>query len=140
MIKFVIRFLLSLCILLSSGYSQLYAHHIQEGRIHAAEGAFGELDQSQVSAEMGHESFIIKTSLTDNAKDYGLDVLEIEEKDDEFIVSNKYLADSSYLTAIFYAFSSGYLIQSITNGLHISKHLFNTSSYRIHLVLQVFVI
>jgi|GEM_PF-1081688 len=134
MMKLLIRLILSLCILLSSGYGQLYAHK------HLSNISHSLLAADQISAGFNHQDLphIIKTTSSDTEKGIQINALDIEEEETEFSSSKKCQESSKVLTSIFHAFTSGFLFENIKVGLLPGKQFSNTSSYRWHLIIQVF--
>ncbi|GAB3659713.1 hypothetical protein GCM10028791_33240 [Echinicola sediminis] len=134
MIKLLIRLILSFCILFSSGYGQLYAHQHLESISHALLGA----DLDAAAAFQHDQTFIVKSPSNNIEKGIKIDALDIEEEESEISSSKKYMESSKVITAIFYAFTFDFFFRSIHNRLQLSKHFSNTSSYRWHLIIQVF--
>ncbi|MEN2284160.1 hypothetical protein AAGF08_18595 [Algoriphagus sp. SE2] len=137
MIKLITRFVLSLCILLSSGYSQLYAHAIQEGVQYAPANSLLSHQSSTVDTDFSNHIHILHTHTSGTVK---VDVTDIEEKDDILVSFKKFVQSSNYYTAIFCTLILGFLFRFIQKSLFFSKNFYYKLSHRKHLLIQVFTI
>ncbi|WP_296705783.1 hypothetical protein [Algoriphagus sp.] len=137
MIKLITRIVLSLCILLSSGYSQLYSHEMEENHPYAQTTELPGQETSSISSEHPVQLPIISTHISGNIK---IDPTEIEEDDDVLFSFKKYVENSIYFSAIFCTLILGFLLKFIQRKLFLSKHFFHITSYRMHLLYQVFTI
>lgn len=137
MTKLITRIVLSFCILLSSGYSQLYAHEMEESHQYAQEDNFSGSENSQVTRSHSEQIPFIQTHTPSKIK---LDPTEIEEEDDVLFSFKKYVENSNYFIAIFCTLILGFLFRFIQRSLFLSKHFYRISSHRMHLINQVFTI
>ncbi|UZD22929.1 hypothetical protein PBT90_05790 [Algoriphagus halophytocola] len=136
MAKYLVRFLLSLSILISSGYSAIYASVDTDNAIDGYEGSFETvvgINNTQqhplsFSASKEHGTSIFTVN---NSK------VEEEEKEDEFVTNHDFL-DSAHFSAIFLTRIFGFLFQDFSHDLHFSKFIPNTGELRKHVVIQVF--
>lgn len=136
MTKYLVRLLLSFSILLSSGYSAIYANIDNDNAIDNLGSSFetvqGVNDSSQhplsysKSKEHGSDIFTVN-----NAK--------VEEEDKDAVKENNFL-EHHFLSALHFSRIFGFLFQELTEDLHFSKFIPNTKSLRLHLVIQVFII
>ena len=134
--KLLIRFFLSLCVILLSGYSQLYAHTYEDGIRHTSikvllkseHASFGKVQNNQA---LPHK---FSSSVTESRK---LSVAEIEEEDDEFISFKKLLEQSNYFAAVFYALVFGCLGLFLSQRLPSGKHALYFPSCKLFLLFRV---
>ncbi len=105
MIKALLKYLLSLSILLLSGYSQLTAHPYKESTFHSPIRNLNEAEHATCGIEQYDHSFIIKSSSPDEEKkNYKIDVAENEvEEEDEIVFSRKHFQSGNYAASIFFA-------------------------------------
>ena len=134
--KLLIRFFLSLCIILLSGYSQLYAHTYQDGIRHSSIKALLKSEHAGIGKLQNTQALPHKfsSSVTENLK---LSVAEIEEEDDEFISFKKLLEHSNYFTAVFYALVFGCLGLFLSKRLSSDKHSFKFPTCKLFLLFRV---
>lgn len=139
MIKGLIKYLLPLSILLLSVYGQLAAHTYKESTFyspiknHLRGSAYAFLGTLQ-----NGQAFITKSSSSDPEKKLKIAATLIEKEENELHSSKKYVESSHFLTSIFCTQLLEYLFRSIHKGFLFCKHFSNTSSYRWHLIIQVF--
>lgn len=139
MIKALIKYLLSLCILLLGGYSQLSAHANEEGDFYSPIKNLKGSEQISIGPGQDGPTFILKPASSGTEKaSFTMDAAEIIEEKEEWSSFIKYLADSYYFTVIYYALTFGYLCYFIKKYLPLSKQSFDFSSYRWYLIFQVF--
>ena len=144
MIKTLIKYLLSLCILLLSGYGHLSAHAYKESTFYAP------LKNLQGSAQVSFDfvkndqTFIIGSSSSGTEKENCIieatDIKENEEEEYELISFKKHLASSNFFTAIFCALTFGYFYCTFKKILPFWNRLSYITSYRWYVVFQVFII
>ena len=134
--KLLIRFFLSLCIILLSGYSQLYAHTYQDGIRHSSIKALLKSEHAGIGKLQNTQALPHKfsSSVTENLK---LSVAEIEEEDDELVSFKKLLEHSNYFTAVFYALVFGCLGLFLLKRLPAGKHALYFSSFKLYLLFRV---
>ena len=137
MIKLITRIVLSLCILLSSGYSQLYSHSIEEGPHYTPSNSLLIQQNSQISNNFSAHLQVLHDHATGTVK---VDATDIEEKDDILVSFKKFVESSIYFTAIFCTQILAFLFLFVQKSLHFSKHFFYKTSHRKHLMIQVFTI
>ncbi|MEB2786309.1 hypothetical protein [Algoriphagus persicinus] len=134
MVTYLVRLLLSLSILISSGYSVIYASIDSDNIIDSIGGSFetaiGIYNTHQhplsftASKEHGNEIFTVNNS-------------KIEEEDKDFASSSSFL-NCHYLNALHLNRIYGFLFQDLPEDLHYSKFVPDTRSLRLHVVIQVF--
>lgn len=122
------RIILALCILFSSGYSQVYA-----------------LDDAAISSDtnltslVGTQKTVIKQANSENESGNEIiNIFEIEEKDDALVSFKKFVEYSNYFTAIFCTLLLGYLFHLANIRLLYRERFSHISHNRLHLVIQVF--
>ena len=137
--KFIVKFFLSLCVLLAGGYSQLYAYASQDCV------CFSPIKVPKKSEEANFcpirnrpAAFVIQSAASgkENAT-YRIDIAEKEAEEYESASSKKYLEISNYFTTLFDAQAAGNLFGD-RQSLPFCKHFSYISSHRCYLVLQVF--
>lgn len=147
MVKFLIRFLLSLSILLLSGYSYLYAHSHQEGAFSSLKKNLKEADQSGVSFFRSSSAFTIQSSSSNTEKPpvkiEAAEIIEIEEEEDKdendkLIALKKHSESSNHFAAIFNDLVFGSLFQGDCIDFPFWKSFSYHSSYRLYLIFRVF--
>ena len=137
MIKLITRFVLSLSILLSSGYSQLYAHAIEEAPHYTPSNSLLSHQNSTVDSDFAEHLQVLHNHASGTVK---VDATDIEEKDDVLVSFKKFVQSSNYFTAIFCTLILGFLYRFIQKSLFFSKHFYYKLSHRKHLLIQVFTI
>ncbi|EAZ81115.1 hypothetical protein [Algoriphagus machipongonensis] len=138
MMKLITRFILSLCILLSSGYNQLYAHAFAEGSDYVPSSSVLKAQDIQTGANFSEHIHILAPKSGNSLK---IDATDIEEEEEDFLISfKKYVENSLYFSAIFCTQILGILTEYIKPSLFLTKHFSKISPYRIHLENQVFTI
>jgi hypothetical protein len=138
--KFIIRFFLSLCILFLSGYSQWYAH-AYESRIHSAL-----INSPETSEKASLDNKQQSLTLINHAgashrekKKFKIEATEVTEEEDEQSSSLKRNAKNKYFfTTLFYNSLVAYFFSSLKVALPYSKQFPAISSYRRHLLFQIF--
>jgi hypothetical protein len=137
--RFIVKFFLSLCILLAGGYSQLYAYAYQDCV------CFSPIKVPKKSEETNFcpiqnrpVAFVIQSAASGKEKaTYVIDIAEKEAEEYESASSKKYLEISSYFTTRFDAQAAENLFGDLKSS-PFGKHFSYISSYRCYLVLQVF--
>jgi len=134
MAKYLVRLLLSLSILISSGYSAIYANLANDTTIDGYGGSFentvGVNSTRQhplsysASKEHGNNIFTVNNS-------------KVEEEDDDVVSSNSFL-DFHYFSALQFTRIFGFLFQDLVQDLHFSKFTHTIRALRLHVVIQVF--
>lgn len=128
MAQLATRLILALCILFSSGYSQVYA---------LGEAPTGV--DSNVTSFSGTKDTVLKKASSDHdSESEGLNIFEIEEKDDALVSFKKFVEYSNYFTAIFCTLLLGYLFLIANIRLLYRERFSHISPNRLHLVIQVF--
>jgi hypothetical protein len=133
MIKALIKYLLSLCILLLCGYSQLSTYTYRESTYNSPIKSLKESEHASLGNEQQDQTFITPSSPSGTKKHFTIDFAEIEIEEEE-----EYLKGSNHFTAIFCALILGYFFRYIINDLLLCKYFFYILSNRRHLILQVF--
>jgi len=141
--KFLLTSFLPLCILLLSGYSQLYTHAYR-GVIHDSSSKLSErLEQACLGSEEISLSLIKKFAVSDSDdKTPIIDATEVREEEEEYelLPCKRNRESSNYFSAVFCALTRGYLFSYTREILSFCKHFSDVSSNRRHLLLQVFTI
>jgi hypothetical protein len=137
MIKFIVRFLLSLVILLSSGYAQLDAYNRTKDSCYSSTEDL----KAQAKAIFGNlrnrDSVYKSTSSSFAEKRIRIDLEEKEIEEDE-IVSRKYMEISQYFTSFFDPYTAGYFFHYLKR-LPFCKHFSSLSSHWcLTVIFQVF--
>lgn len=134
--KLALKFFLSLCIVLLSGFSLFFAHGLKDygsfslGRNIEKQTPFAHnhLDDARV-----YHSVFSSTE----AEDFKLDFTDSEDKDDELLSFAKKVKENNYFSSIFYALTSGYF-RHIEDSLSSSEELFYNPTSRRHVIFRVF--
>lgn len=131
MAKYLVRFLLSLSILISSGYSAIYANLVNDTTI-------GDSFENTVGVNSTRQHPLSYSA----SKDHGNDIFtvnnsKVEEEDDDFVSSNNFL-DFHYFSALQFTRIFGFLFQDLVQDLHFSKYIPTIRTLRLHVVIQVF--
>lgn len=136
----LVRFFLSLCIFLLSGYSPLSARSYQEDIVFKT---VVESLQAPTSANPGSiehpQTFIDKTSSSRaQSQSIKLDFAENEIEEDELLSARKHAGSSYYMAIALCALVLGYLFSCIKQSLVSSGHYSYITSYRWYIVFSVF--
>lgn len=134
MAKYLVRFLLSLSILISSGYSAIYASIGSDAAIDSYGASFENslgvnnsrqhpLSYSE-SKEHGNNIFAVNNS-------------KVEEEDKDFGSNDNFL-DYQYFNALHFTRIFRYLFLDLSEDLYFSKFIPDTRALRLHVVIQVF--
>lgn len=132
------QFLLFLCILLLSSSCQLYARQYQDFTYYAPIKILQSSEQSIFAAVENSQCLSVKSTLSGKDSHHKSDLTEIEEKDKESFSYKKSLANSDYFTSIFYAHLLSCFFSTSKATLPFCKHFSYFSSYRRHLIFQIF--
>lgn len=137
--RFIVKFFLSLCVLLVGGYSQLYAYAYQDCVCFSPIKTPKKSEEANFcSIQKSSAAFIIQSAASGKEKaTYQIDIAEKEIEEYESASSKKFLEISNYFTTLFDAQSVGNLFDDL-KSLPLGKHFSYISSYRCYLVLQVF--
>ncbi len=140
MLKTLLKYLLSFCILLLGGYS-LFSAQIDKGDafytpIQVLEGtASANLNSGTAHQDQTYISSP-SSSGTKKATDT-IDAAENEVKEEELGSSRRNLASENYLTAVFYTLALGCFFRYLKASLHFVKHFSYHSSSKRYLILRV---
>ncbi|REG84442.1 hypothetical protein [Algoriphagus antarcticus] len=134
MAKYLVRFLLSLSILISSGYSAIYASIDNDNTIDSYGGSF----ESSLGVNNTRQHPLSYSA----SKEHGNDIFtvnnsKIEEEEDDFVSSHSFL-DYHYFNALHFKRIFGFLFQDLSQDLHFSKFVPDTRALRLHVLIQVF--
>ncbi|WPR73991.1 hypothetical protein [Algoriphagus sp. NG3] len=134
MAKYLVRLILAFSILLSSGYSAVYANLDSDSTFESLENSF--------ETAIGSNSSLQHPLTLSKAKDHSTDIFtvnnsKVEEEDDEFVSNNSHL-NPSQLSAIYITQIVGFIFQESSHDSHFSKYIPSTGSVRKHIVIQVF--
>ena len=142
MAKAVVKYLLTLCILLLSGYSQLSAGAHLGSRGHSPAVRFAGSEWNSSVASLPRPSFIVKSPSSGTKKDLTSEVaeiVEVEEEDDKSTASKKIGASDHHFTTLFYALTAEYFSTSFKNCLSFCKQFSLFSSHpALYIILRVF--
>ncbi|PZX49374.1 hypothetical protein [Algoriphagus chordae] len=134
MAKYLVRFLLSLSILISSGYSAIYANVDNDNTFDSYGSSFE--NTVGVNNTKQHPLSYSESKLHDSGI-FTVNNSKIEEEDDDYVNSPNFL-DSNYFNALYFTRIFGFLFQDLPQDLHFSKFIPDTRSLRLHVVIQVF--
>ena len=131
MATYLVRFLLSLSILISSGYSAIYANIDTDNTI----DSYGASFENTIGVNNTRQHPLSYSA----SKEHGSDIftVNIEEEDDDFVSSSNFL-DAHYFNALHFTRIFGFLFQDLPEDLHFSKFIPDTKALRLHVVIQVF--
>lgn len=134
--KLLVRYLLSLCILLLSGYSQLLAHeyHI------SSPGLCERIEQPGVDLGANSASSVKRLAASETQRILFIDAVEGKDEDEHDFISakKKHLDNPEYYATVFCALTRGYFQRCIQEILPFSGCFSDASPFRRHLILQVF--
>lgn len=119
MAKLLMSFLLSLCVLLVSGYGQLCAHKYQGSKADSCESmeALVKCNKGAPQLEEQGETHLLKRYAGAGTRDFRIDATEIEEEEDKQSHANV------YPTAVLCAHILGYSIDfNNSPGIEASYH------------------
>ena len=138
MIKFVMRFLLSLCILLS-GYSPLHAAHTHQDAI-----GYSPIGNLILSAPAGVGTLQHGLALVIKPSSYGIDrnpIIEVaemmEEKNNESVPFSKHTGNNHYFTSLFSLYRLDYFVRHPKNRLASYQQFLSSSSGSLYLLFRV---
>ncbi len=134
MAKYLVRLILAFSILLSSGYSAVYANFDSDSTFESLQNSF--------ETAIGANSSLQHPLTLSKTKDHGTDIFtvnnsKVEEEDDEFVSNNSHL-NPAQLSAIYITQLVSFLFQESSHDLHFSKYIPFTGTIRKHVVIQVF--
>ncbi|MEO5601980.1 MAG: hypothetical protein ABIR06_13755 [Cyclobacteriaceae bacterium] len=138
MTKFLVRSILSLCILVLSGSSQLYAHACD-----ASSKLSERLERQAFEPGDNNLLFSKKFAASERDKTFIVEPTEgkEEEEHDQGLASRKKNRLSNHnFVAVFCALTRGYFFSYIKEILIYSKHFSDLPSQRRHLIFQLFII
>jgi len=138
MIRAFLKYLLSLCILLLSVYSHLYAQTYQGFTSYSLLKKLKGSEHASIGAVQNDQAFSFKYASPVPEKSFKVEATDIEEEDYKFISFKKYLESNSYFTAAFYALALAFFFRYIKTSLLFCKHFSYTLSQRRYLLFQVF--
>lgn len=133
--KLLIRFFLSLCFLLSCGFSRLYTHTYPE-RIYTPRSTAERTSQLDITNTSPHsrQSFLSNSTGTENKKDE-LEATTDENEDDKWPAFRKYLESNTLLDLFAHALISATSCRHAKLRLPLDNH-YSISPYR-YIVLRV---
>lgn len=136
--KFSGRSFLALCILILSGYGQLY-EHAYGASIHDSSSKLSQtLEQASFGTGQGRLPSFNRFDASDRDNIFILDATEVTEEEHKLLSSKKRRASSGYFVAIFCGLTRDHFLSYIQQILFFCKHFQDISSYRRHLIFQVF--
>lgn len=133
----LIRFILSLCILLSSGYGHFYAHAHQESIAKSTISALSDAHNTDLASSLNEENFTIKSSLSGIESNGHKLTAESVEEETESLSLRKLLEGSSFMTAIFYSLLLEYFFRNAYQSLSSYRYFEYFTCYKWFLKIQV---
>jgi hypothetical protein len=140
--NFLIRLFLSLCLVLLSGYSQLYGQPDQSGIYPSSTKHATNLGQASFANAQKSLALLSKTASSNRKKvAFKLKAIEVEEEEEEdehAVPASKKYSESNYFSATFWAQTLSYFFCCSKKILPVGKHSFYIPSPSRHLLFQVF--
>jgi hypothetical protein len=137
--KLLVRYVLSLCILLPGGYGQLAAHGYQASG-HNTSSELSECFDPDGIVLIGNSASLVKRYATPvRDKVLFIDAVEGKDEDDDLSSSpndHRYFNDD--FAAVFCALTRGYFLSCVQDILPFLSCISDISPFRRHLILQVF--
>lgn len=139
--KLLVRYVLSLCILLLSGYGQLFAHGYQPSVVcNALFDHFESLDPKGFEVAEKRALLVNRYATPERERILFIDAVEGKDEDEDDHSSSRnarqYFDDD--FAAVFCALTRAYFLSCIQDILPFFSCFSDISSFRRHLVLQVF--
>jgi len=126
MIKTLIKYLLSLCILLLIGHGQLYTP-IDDNTFNES---FSEFDSQTLGVPYHEQGLVFSPATSATKKEVAiLDAAEYEEKEDEKTSSRKHLGPNSHYASHFYTQLPGDYFRYLKKSLALRNYFNFFSSY-----------
>lgn len=138
--RLLVRYVLSLCIVLLGGYSQLHAH-ASHAPVRTSSTELSESrEPSNIDLARNSAPSIKQFSAPERHRILFIDAVEGKEEDEHDLVSAKKKRQHSTddFAAVFCALTRGYFLSCIQEILPFPGYFSDTSSFRRHLILQVF--
>ncbi|PZX50448.1 hypothetical protein LV84_04010 [Algoriphagus ratkowskyi] len=133
MANYLVRFLVSLSILISSGYSAVYANQANEN----AKDEYGSLFANSIGVNNSSQHPLTFSAANDHGNDiFIVNNSKVEEEDDDFVSSN--VLDFQYFSALQFTQVFVFLSNDLSEDLPFSKFTPNTPTLRLHVLFQVF--
>ncbi|MBC3538693.1 hypothetical protein ACFSC6_19800 [Rufibacter sediminis] len=136
--KVFLKYLLSLSILLLSGYSPLYAHAPKESLYHASPRNMQKNVQAAIGAVQKDLSHLITYSSAVAEKAHNDRYLAEAETEEDKPLLKKTQENSTYLTAVFYAQALAFLLFFLKKNLTYYKDFFSFPAQRLYILFRVF--
>ena len=139
MTKALIKYLLSLFILLLSVYGQLYAYPSQDCICHSSKRTLVRSAHANFGTPQKSQSLILKSTLTNTeTKTCKIVAAEIDEEEKhEWVSFKKYLENSNYFTSVFNALVFGYFCLFLKKRLPACQDALYFSSYKRYILFRV---
>lgn len=136
----LVRYVLSLCILLLSGYGQLHAHASRTSIHSSSSGTVERSEQVSFEAPKNNLPSIRQLSAPDRPRISIIDAQEVREEDEHDLIpaKKKRQFGTDEFAAVFCALTRGYFLSCIQEILPFFNFFSDTPSFRRHLILQVF--
>jgi len=134
--KLMIRFFLTLCIFLLSGYSQFYAHAGQDHILHSSVTTLNGPAHASLGTAQDHQALALHFAAS-NTDSHKIVAEEITEEEHKSVSFKKYLESSSCITAVFYALTFAYFCHLIKKRLLSCEHSFDFASHKRYLLFRV---
>lgn len=129
-----------MCLLILGGIGQLYAH-ADRASVHDSSKLYEKLEPASADAWQNNLPSIKKSGVSHREETSKIDATEVREEEEdelELISSQRYRASGIYFAAVFCALTRCYFSSCIQEVFPFCRHFTDTSSYRRHLILQVF--
>ncbi|QNF35146.1 hypothetical protein HUW51_21390 [Adhaeribacter swui] len=138
MTKALLKYILSLGILLLSVYGNLYARSYQECICHSSQKSVVKSEQTSLGTTSDFHSLIVKARLFGTeSESCKMVASEIEEEKHEWISFKKFLAHNNYFTSLFYILAFGYFALFFKKRLPTCKHSVYFAAYKWFLLFRV---
>ena len=139
MIKFILRFALSLIILLSSGCILVFDHYYSENTNCSSAKDLECSPGTSFTAARTDYGQITQSSSSCSERNVAIEVAEKEIEEDELSSSRKYFQLSSYFTDPFHPLTHAHLFQHLKGRFPFSGHFCYLSSYgSLYIIFLVF--
>jgi hypothetical protein len=138
MTKALIKYFLSLLILLLCVYSQLYARTYQDAISHSSESTLLlRSEPASIATGQNSKALILKSVYYGIENQSNIVATEIEEEKHEWLSFKKFLECSNYFTTVFYILAFGYFCLFFKKRLPSCKRSIYFSFYKWYLLFRV---
>lgn len=138
--RLLVRYVLSLCILLVGGYSQLHAHGYNASVHTSSTELVKSREQSNLDLAENSAYSVRQLAAPERHRILFIDAVEGKEEDEQDLVSarKKRHHSDDHFAAVFCALTRGYFLSCIQEILPFPPRFSDASPFRRHLILQVF--